>query len=158
MDAAEILHTLADQGFSVAVDGERLTVAPVSRLTDDLRAEIREHRAEVVALLTAAGNAYLDAIGETDPAARAEWLSSMRRPTGFSAGLASILKAAGGGEPEPEPEGVTCCTCHHYQRNRLNPAGGLGRCLVDAPASGGPGSLWPYPDAFIRCAEWRGGG
>ena len=56
MEAAEILHTLSDQGFTLAVEGDRLTVSPSSRLTDPMRAEIRAHKPELVALLTQAAN------------------------------------------------------------------------------------------------------
>ncbi|WP_200158655.1 hypothetical protein [Allochromatium vinosum] len=66
--AAEILHTLADQGFTLAVEGDRLTVSPSSRLTEPMRAEIRQHKAELVALL-AANDA---AVSDPPPLTRAE--------------------------------------------------------------------------------------
>ena len=42
MSAAEILHTLTNQGFTLAVEGDRLTVSPSSRLTEPMRAEIED--------------------------------------------------------------------------------------------------------------------
>jgi len=60
MSAAEILHTLTDQGFTLAVEGDRLTVSPSSRLTDPMRAAIRQHKLEIVALLAANDAAVSD--------------------------------------------------------------------------------------------------
>ena len=56
MDAAEILNTLSDQGFNVAIKGEALSIVPASRLSDAMRAEIRAHKPELIALLTQAAN------------------------------------------------------------------------------------------------------
>ncbi len=49
--ARGLLALLEADGFVVAHDGERLLVAPRERLTDVLRAEIREHRDYLLALL-----------------------------------------------------------------------------------------------------------
>ena len=68
MNAAEILHTLTDQGFTLAVEGDLLTVNPSSRLTDAMRAEIRAHKPALVALLTQATN-------DTDPEVRRDILT-----------------------------------------------------------------------------------
>lgn len=46
---------------------------------------------------------------------------------------------------------VSCSTCHHWRPDRINPMGGLGRCLVKSPASRRPGSLWP--SGTILCQE-----
>lgn len=56
MDAAEILHTLTDQGFSVAIKAGALSIVPASRLSPALRAEIRAHKPALVELLTQAAN------------------------------------------------------------------------------------------------------
>ena len=39
---------LADQGFAVQIEGDRLMVAPSSNLTDELRDWIRAHRSELM--------------------------------------------------------------------------------------------------------------
>ncbi|EGV19030.1 hypothetical protein ThimaDRAFT_1834 [Thiocapsa marina 5811] len=52
-------------------------------------------------------------------------------------------------------EVVVCHTCDAFERNPINPVGGLGRCRVDAPASRRAGSLWPWSDAAIRCGEYQ---
>ena len=49
--AKKLLALLEADGFVVAHDGERLLVAPRERLTDVLRAEIRERREYLFALL-----------------------------------------------------------------------------------------------------------
>ncbi|NCO33060.1 MAG: hypothetical protein AUJ92_11620 [Armatimonadetes bacterium CG2_30_59_28] len=48
-----LLIRLADRGLSVTVDGGNLTVRPKTELTDDLRAELRTHKAALVGYLTA---------------------------------------------------------------------------------------------------------
>ena len=100
MSAAEILHALTDQGFTLAMEGNRLAVTPASRLTVAMRAEIRAHKAELIACLTQATNddptppplatasraeveAWLDATGETDTVTRNEILTSYGFDPGF---------------------------------------------------------------------------
>ena len=51
MDAPTTLHLLVNGGFAVGIDGENLTVRPVSRLTDKLRQAIRANKPELLALL-----------------------------------------------------------------------------------------------------------
>ena len=54
MGAAQVLAHLQAAGFRLHADGDRLTVAPASLLRDDDRDIIRAHKAELLALLTAA--------------------------------------------------------------------------------------------------------
>lgn len=51
MGARDLLCELVGAGFSVEAAGERLTIRPASRLTDDLRASIRAAKPELLALL-----------------------------------------------------------------------------------------------------------
>jgi hypothetical protein len=51
MTANDLYHDLILQGFSLSVNGERLTLSPSSQLTDDLRAKIRTYKAGLMALL-----------------------------------------------------------------------------------------------------------
>lgn len=53
MGARDLLARLADAGVTVAADGGRLLIRPASRLTDDLRAELRAEKPAVLALLAA---------------------------------------------------------------------------------------------------------
>src|SRR5881396_1279336 len=53
MDATELLTCLVSQGFNlVPLPGDKLEVRPASKLTDDLRQALRQHKAELLALLT----------------------------------------------------------------------------------------------------------
>ncbi len=100
--AAHLLADLRAAGFSLVAEGDRLLVSPASRLTDELRRTIREHKPDLLACLRAeaAGMptedwessilAWLVGIGEDDPNpvlehcrrdldARAYFLSHARR-------------------------------------------------------------------------------
>ena len=51
--ASSLLAELRAAGFTLTAEGSRLRVAPADLLTDELRAGIREHRAELVRILAA---------------------------------------------------------------------------------------------------------
>jgi len=51
MGARELLHELAGAGFSVEAAGDKLVIRPASKLTDELRAELRAAKPELLALL-----------------------------------------------------------------------------------------------------------
>src|SRR5919106_6646262 len=51
MQAAEILDTFKKLGITAYVKGDKLVCEPGSKLPPDLKPEIREHRAELMALL-----------------------------------------------------------------------------------------------------------
>jgi hypothetical protein len=51
MIANDLYHELIVQGFSLSVNGESLTLAPFSKLTDNQRAQIRTYKADLMALL-----------------------------------------------------------------------------------------------------------
>jgi hypothetical protein len=51
MNASDLLSDLIHQGFTLAPEGDFLRVHPASRLSDGLREQIRESRAELLALL-----------------------------------------------------------------------------------------------------------
>lgn len=53
MGARDLLARLAAAGVTVAAEGDRLLIRPASRLTDDLRAELRAEKPAVLALLAA---------------------------------------------------------------------------------------------------------
>ena len=46
------------EGLSLSIDGEKLSVRPVSRLTDELRDLIRQHRDDLVRLTADAGEGF----------------------------------------------------------------------------------------------------
>ncbi len=52
MTAEELLNAAEAQGLTVVADGARLRIRPGSRLTPDLLAHLRAHKAELIDLLT----------------------------------------------------------------------------------------------------------
>lgn len=52
MGAPDLLHALQSQGLRVWAKGDRLLVAPKERITDETRALIREHKAELLQALS----------------------------------------------------------------------------------------------------------
>lgn len=122
-------------------DGEKLSIrcTPLDTLADlqerypDARiepegSELDPHDAAII-------GAWLGAIGETDPTIRTEILTR-----------AAV-------EPQAIAPGASCGRCRHFERDRINPPGGLGRCRCDAPASHRPGSLWPRGE--IQCGRFE---
>jgi hypothetical protein len=55
LSARELLATLHARGVRVRVVGDRLRLAPPEVLTPELLAEVREHKPELIAALTAPG-------------------------------------------------------------------------------------------------------
>ena len=51
MGAADIFTRLKAGGFRLRLSGETLMISPSSKLTDDLRAKLRESKSELLALL-----------------------------------------------------------------------------------------------------------
>lgn len=51
MGAPDLLHAFQGQGLRLCAEGGRLMVAPKERITDQTRALIRTHRAELLAAL-----------------------------------------------------------------------------------------------------------
>ncbi len=52
MSAPSILEQLQSAGLAVECEGDRLTVKPKELLTDELRQAIRDHKSEIMLLLT----------------------------------------------------------------------------------------------------------
>ena len=52
MGARELLHELVGAGFSVEAAGDKLVIRPASKLTDELRAGLRQAKPELLALLS----------------------------------------------------------------------------------------------------------
>ncbi|QVL48766.1 MAG: hypothetical protein KFB96_25005 [Thiocapsa sp.] len=51
MDAATTFHRLVSGGFALSADGDRLSVHPADRLTDDLRNGIRKNKPILIRML-----------------------------------------------------------------------------------------------------------
>ena len=68
MGARELLSDLAGAGLSVTADGDRLVIRPASKLTDTMRAALRDAKPELLTLLRGPqhGTGDLDAVAWTD--------------------------------------------------------------------------------------------
>lgn len=53
MTAFDLYHDLIGHGFSLSVNGDKLVLIPSSQLTDNLRAQIRTYKPDLMALLAA---------------------------------------------------------------------------------------------------------
>lgn len=51
MDAVSVCRRLYDAGVTLALDGDKLMAAPASRLTDEMRQLIRDHKPLLVVML-----------------------------------------------------------------------------------------------------------
>ena len=54
MDTAEVINLLEDNGIRLQIDGDRLIAGPADRLTDGLRALIRNSKPQIITLINAA--------------------------------------------------------------------------------------------------------
>ena len=108
-------------------------------------------------------HAWLDHIGEDDVQTRREFVEGLARDPeqlrlriedAIAAGLAEWDRPQVETEVSTAPKAV-CASCRHWTPDRINPAGGLGRCTIAAPASKRAGSLWPSPQAFIHCTRFQ---
>lgn len=59
MTALDLYHHLIAKGFSLSVSGGNLRLSPFSKLTDELRTNIKNHKPELMALLAANDNLEL---------------------------------------------------------------------------------------------------
>lgn len=62
MSALTVYRCLSDSGVTVSNDGGKLVASPAARLTDELRALIRDHKPELLELLTDASNTTAELI------------------------------------------------------------------------------------------------
>ena len=86
MSATRILADLTAQGFTLAVTGERLTVAPASRLSSASRALIQAHKAELIAALSRPAPAVAPPLSASDQDAIHEAIEERAAILEFEAG------------------------------------------------------------------------
>ena len=130
---SSLLAELKAAGFALTAEASRLRVAPADRLTDELRAGIREHRAELIALLAAESAPAVRSGTDTTPAASV-------RP-----------------ERDMAPSRVSCGTCLHFLPDTINQSEGLGRCGMTGtgPPAGGSGYGACFPLAPRQCPSYQ---
>ncbi|MCK7578900.1 MAG: hypothetical protein MZV65_26360 [Chromatiales bacterium] len=112
-------------------------------------------------------HAWLDHIGEDDAQTRREFVEGLARDPeqlrlciedAIAAGLAEWDRPQVETDEPTEVSSASkavCSRCAHWTPDRINPAGGLGRCTIAAPASKRPGSLWPWLEAEIHCTRFQ---
>ena len=110
--------------------------------------------------------AVLRAWQEDDTATGLEWIDGLARDPVMLEQMHGQAQRLGLAAPAPAPEPTpsaqpetprptaTCARCRRFERNPVNPSGGFGKCLADAPASRKAGSCWPWPDAVILCNQF----
>ena len=102
--------------------------------------------------------AWLDAIGETDPSARAEYLKTCASdPDALAWTLAELAKRLAPSPPAgapsqplaPTPK-VCCRDCRHFEPDSINPPSGLGDCRINAKRWQGQPPLYPFAKRDCR--------
>jgi hypothetical protein len=73
MGARELLHELTDAGFSIEAADDKLVIRPASKLTNDLRAALRQAKPELLAMLASPLRPYRLTAGEADAAHAEPW-------------------------------------------------------------------------------------
>ena len=141
-----VLAELRSKGFTVRAEGCSLKVSPASKLTDEIRQQIKHHKPDILAFLKQAPelppdeeqriHAWLDYIEEDDRDAIAEVLEKCRRDRDarryfleraeeVASSVASVATVA-----VATPRWVTCGDCAHYRRTD-HPH--LGHCAAGEP-------------------------
>ena len=100
--------------------------------------------------------AWLDAIGETDPATRAEYLAVCTGNPRALAWTRAELAAIRANDPKPEVPtqaeerpSVHCGDCRHFVASYTSPTAGFGACRIGTPAN--------RRSPTHRCLDWRPG-
>lgn len=140
MGARELLANLAGAGLSVIADGDRLVIRPASKLTDDMRAALRDVKREVLALL--APEQQPDALGASHDAFEppactddesASFLVRRARMVrwGWAEGDADALARRLAKRDRDQDDRVSCIDCQHRHPGRCGNYRGAGLRLPD---------------------------
>lgn len=108
---------------------------------------------------------WLRHIGETDLQAGTEFIDGLARdPEQLRACFEDVVRLGLADWPDDQAtatdtgiEGTAkaiCSRCTHWTPDRINPAGGIGRCTIEAPASKRIGALWPS-EGVIHCTRFQ---
>ena len=175
MGAPDLLLHLRGAGFKVsAADGGGIRVAPAGALTDAHRQAIRDHRAELLALLSGPEPADAEddvavgqpaALGQPDDEGQREAFHERAAIMEFDGGLKRAEAEAAAlvllAEAQPRPRAAApaptviqrCADCqHHGQRNT---------CMVPVAAglltqAEGFSIVWPKPTHAPTCPAYTG--
>ena len=157
MDVAEVITQMHQEGFTLAANGERLSVSPSDRLTDRLRQLIRDHKPAILDALRSPGQ-ILDANqpgNDIEPANNPQPLTVQ---AWTPAGILMLVEASSVEHaqwiermnPPPIPErAVRCCDC----TNAIVTAG-IARCAVGVESGLPIAGFWATDRH--RCGEYQG--
>ena len=140
MGASELLVDLAGAGLSVVADGDRLVIRPSSKLTDDMRAALRDVKREVLTLL--ALEQQPDGLGAShdafEPPARTDDESALclvRRSRmvrwGWAEPDAAALARRLAKRDRDQDDRVSCIDCRHFRPGRCGNYRGAGLRLPE---------------------------
>ncbi len=140
MSAQTVLDRFRSEGIEVRLDGDGLLLKPASRLNDELRVEVRRHKAEILTLLATTATSWRLADGATyfcPPESRAE------------------VEMRFGQAAEPfVPTPTSCRTCINLTRPGLSDGYCSGRTdLALAYGEGHPLRRLPA-DGGVDCLDW----
>ena len=126
MDARDLLEDLAGAGLSVTAEGDRLVIRPASKLTDPMRAALRDAKPELLVLLRPEPF-DLAAVAWTDGDI-ARFLDRRTRLIGWGWPEADAEKLAERlvKRDREQDDRVSCTDCRHYRPGRCGnhrPAG-----------------------------------
>ena len=154
MDLSECLAKIEQAGFRIAIEGDSLTVAPASNLTDSQRRWIRDHKPEIIGHLRSTatvleagqpGNDLPAANDQANPITVQVWTPAGDpvRVRARDQAHADFIKAM-----NPAPGMVRCCDCQ-----RATIANGIARCQAGVD-SGLPIQGFWATDRHL-CASYR---
>jgi len=128
-----LLVELRRRGLTLTARNGQLLVGPAGLLSPELRASIRAHRAELIALLAAESAPVVESYPSTTQPPR-------------------IAQRANLG-----PSRAFCGACSHFLPDYINPSEGLGRCGVTGtgPPAGGNGYGACFPMAPRQCPAYQ---
>ncbi len=118
MGARELLVGLSAAGLSVAADGDRLVIRPASKLTDPMRAALREVKVDLLALLTnRASDLAAVAWTDTDIARFLDRRARLMR-WGWTEAEAEMQADRLVRRDREYDDRVSCVDCQHYEVRR----------------------------------------
>ena len=123
MGARDLLADLVGAGLHVATDGDRLLIRPALRLTDGIRAALRDAKAELLVLLRDIQSVpeSIDLAGaDTARADLAEFQALRSRMVlrGWTASEGDAQAARLAKRDREQDERVSCTECRHYHPGR----------------------------------------
>ena len=123
MGARDLLADLVGAGLHVATDGDRLLIRPASKLTDGMRAALRDAKAELLVLLRDIQSVpeSIDLAGtDTARADPAEFQALRSRMVlrGWTAPEANLQAARLAKRDREQDERVSCTECRYYNPAR----------------------------------------